>query len=244
MSRASHHDPKRVHRGPRGARRPAASPQQASTLKSITGRLAGRGEVAASHPIGEENPDRLERAGLIPHVERVGHREIAPVVRVLWGGGVNPHQLARSIGGLERYVSPGDVFAVAVVLWELVAGTRPIDPDWGQRPRNIWQQYELRLERLDVRFDERLKELYDRAVANQKWRGTSAVSDRSAYWAAGVLAYFDARGQDSAPAGTDHPIITRQGLKQYDADLYALVHETFAYGGRVDWRFQPGGANR
>jgi len=82
-----------------------------------------------------------------------------------------------------------------------VAGLRAIDPDWDQRPRNIWQQYELRLQRLDVRFDERLKQLYEQAMANQKWRGTSAGNDRGAYWTAGVLAYFDARGQDAAPAG-------------------------------------------
>ncbi len=120
-----------------------------------------------------------------------------------------------------------------------VAGTRPVDPNWEKRPRNVWQQYELRLQRLDARFDERLKQLYDQAIANQKWRGTSASHDRVAYWAAGVLTYFHARGQDAAPASTDHPILTRDALKEYDPDLFALVHETFAYSGRVDWRFQP-----
>jgi hypothetical protein len=54
-----------------------------------------------------------------------------------------------------------------------------------------------------------------------------------------VLAYFDAAGQDSAPAGSQHPIATRAALRDYDAELYALVHETFAYGGKVDWRLGP-----
>jgi hypothetical protein len=62
------------------------------------------------------------------------------------------------------------------------------------------------------------------------------VHDRAALWAAGVLAYFDAAGQDAAPVGAVHPIATREALQQYDPGLYALVHETMAYAGHVDWR--------
>ena len=32
---------------------------------------------------------------------------------------------------------------------------------------------------------------------------------------------------------------TREALKDYDPDLYALVHETMAYEGKTDWRFAP-----
>jgi len=28
-------------------------------------------------------------------------------------------------------------------------------------------------------------------------------------------------------------------LKEYDPGLYALVHETMAYEGHVDWRYRP-----
>ena len=55
----------------------------------------------------------------------------------------------------------------------------------------------------------------------------------------GVLAYFDAAGQEAAPNDADLPITTRERLKEYDPDLYGLVHETMAYGGHVDWRFEP-----
>jgi len=116
-------------------------------------------------------------------------------------------------------------------------GTRPVDSEWDSRPRNVWQQYELRVKRLDLRFDEKLKELHEKLLAAGKWKGSSAVHDRGRYWEAGVLAYFDARGQDAAPANIPFPIRTREALQGYDADLYALVHETMAYGGRVDWRF-------
>src|SRR5262249_35458479 len=127
------------------------------------------------------------------------------------------------------------VFAGAI---HEVAGKRPVDPNWDNRPRNIWQQYELRVKRMDEQFDQRLKELHERALAAGKWKGTSAVHDRENYWSSGVLSYFDAPGQDSAPAGSQHPIATREALHDYDVDLHALVHETFAYGGKVDWRLR------
>lgn len=120
-----------------------------------------------------------------------------------------------------------------------VAGTRPVDPSWENRPRGVWQQYELRVQRLDVRFDEKLTSLFDRATDAGKWKGTSAVHDRVAYWTTGVLAYFDASGQTAAPNDAAQPIVTRERLAEYDPDLHALVHDTFAYGSKVDWRFKP-----
>ena len=117
-----------------------------------------------------------------------------------------------------------------------VAGKRPVDPNWENRGRNV-QQYELRVRRLDERFDARLKELFAKAMAADKWQGTSAVHDPVAYWAVGVLAYFDALGQDDAPNDAAHPIATRELLKEYDPELFAVVHETMAYQGKVDWRF-------
>jgi alpha-glucosidase len=119
-----------------------------------------------------------------------------------------------------------------------VAGKRPVDPDWETRPRNVWQQYELRVKRLDERFDQRLKALHEQTIAAEKWKGTSAVHDRRNYWATGVLAYFDAMGQEPAPLGVQRAIATRESLRDYDADLYVLVHDTFAYGGKVDWRLE------
>ena len=36
-----------------------------------------------------------------------------------------------------------------------------------------------------------------------------------------------------------HPINTRELLRAYDPNLYALVSQTMAYQGHVDWRYQP-----
>ncbi len=119
-----------------------------------------------------------------------------------------------------------------------VTGTRPVDPNWEKRGREV-QQYELRVKRLDVQFDEKLKRLYETAMSQGLWKGTAAVHDRVEYWAEGVVAYFDAMGQEAAPHDAVHPIATREALKLYDPNLYALVNETMAYDGHLDWRYVP-----
>jgi hypothetical protein len=128
------------------------------------------------------------------------------------------------------------VFADAIYK---VTGTRPHDPEFENRPGHLRQQYELRVERMDERFDDRLGKIYDEAMAAGKWQGTAAVADRVAYWIEGVLAYFDALGQDDAPNDAAYPINTREKLKEYDPGLFALVNETMAYETKVDWRYQP-----
>jgi hypothetical protein len=120
-----------------------------------------------------------------------------------------------------------------------VLGSRPVDSQWEKRPRNVWQQYELNVKRLDAEFSQRLTELHKQALASGKWKGTSAVHDPHAYWLTGTLAYFHACGQHNAPFGTDDPIVTRAGLQTYDPELYNLIHENFAYGGRIVWQFRP-----
>ena len=116
-----------------------------------------------------------------------------------------------------------------------VTGMRPIDPNWNDRGRDV-QQYEIRVKRLDVEFGAKLKHLYEAASSRGQWKGTAAVNSVADYWAEGVLAYFDALGQDGAPNDAPHPIATRELLQQYDPDLFALVAETMAYDGHVDWR--------
>jgi dipeptidyl aminopeptidase/acylaminoacyl peptidase len=137
------------------------------------------------------------------------------------------------------------VSAFARALYE-VAGLRPVDPTFDRRRDK--QQYELRVKRLDVTFDRRLQQLHDAALKKGLWKGTAAARVRAEYWAAGVAAYFDAAGDGPAPLGADRPITTREALRGYDPDLFALVDETMAYKGHVDWRFKrqsgPTGAGR
>ena len=95
------------------------------------------------------------------------------------------------------------------------------------------------MKRLDVEFDQRLRGLFDAAAAKGLWKGTPAARDGVEYWTAGVLAYFDAAGPGYPPAGADRPVTTREALRSYDPELYALVDETMAYREHVDWRYIP-----
>lgn len=115
-----------------------------------------------------------------------------------------------------------------------VAGLRPVIPNYHGN-----QQYELRVKRLDTAFDAAVTARFREARETGKWKGTSAYDDKFAYWAAGVLAYFDAAGQDAKPADSATPIRTRERLREYDSGLYDLVNDTMAYEGKVDWRYQP-----
>ena len=74
-------------------------------------------------------------------------------------------------------------------------------------------------------------------MSRNLWKGTPAVHDRIEYWDQGVLAYFGATGQQAAPNDAPHPITTRALLEDYDPGLYALVEETMAYQGHVDWNY-------
>jgi alpha-glucosidase len=117
-----------------------------------------------------------------------------------------------------------------------VAGLRPVDPAFERRRGK--QQYELGVKRLDVTFDRTLEKLHEAALKKGLWKGTAAARSRTGYWAAGVEAYFDAAGDGVAPQGADRPVTSREALKAYDPGLFALVDETMAYKGRVDWRFK------
>jgi len=114
---------------------------------------------------------------------------------------------------------------------------RPTDPNWEKRGRDV-QQYELRVKRLDVDFGKQVSELFHAASEEGKWKGTSAMHNEAAYWSQGVLAWFDAAGQDASPLDADFPIQTREQLHDYDPALYELVRTVMAYEGHVDWRYQ------
>jgi alpha-glucosidase len=113
---------------------------------------------------------------------------------------------------------------------------RPMDPEFEKRRGK--QQYELRVKRMDVDFDHALQKIFQAAKDKDLWRGTPAAQNRQDYWAAGVEAYFDAAGEGPPPNLADRPITTRELLRAYDPELYALADETFAYNEHVDWRLR------
>jgi hypothetical protein len=136
----------------------------------------------------------------------------------------------------EPFAGKGLVVSVFARALYRVTGLRPVLADFDRRRDK--QQYELRVKRLDVEFDQKLRQAYEAALAKTLWKGTAAARDRAEYWAAGVEAYFDAAGDGQPPHLADRPVTTREALKAYDPDLYALVDETMAYREHVDWRYK------
>ena len=117
-----------------------------------------------------------------------------------------------------------------------VTARRPVDTI--PVPRGQAQQYELRVTRMDIRFDQKLDSLHRAALGAGKWKGTAATHGREDYLVRGVLAYFDAAGQHAPPLDTGYEVATREDLRAYDPGLFSLVEELMAYRGKVDWRLR------
>ncbi len=163
--------------------------------------------------------------------EEARYREYAQDVKLM----VVPEENVLGLPG-EPFAGRSLVVGVFARALFQVTASRPAIPDFDKRRDK--QQYELRVKRLDAEFGDRVRKLYEAATGKGFWKGTAAARDRAEYWGAGVEAYFDAAGDGAAPNLADRPITTREALKAYDPDLYALVDETMAYKEHVDWRFK------
>jgi hypothetical protein len=76
------------------------------------------------------------------------------------------------------------------------------------------------LRAVDPTFDKRLRAAYKRAMDKGLWKGTYVAANPDEYWAEGAQAYFDCmRPQYGAN--------TREKLRKYDPDLFALVDEVY-----------------
>ena len=73
---------------------------------------------------------------------------------------------------------------------------------------------------VDPTFDGRLQKAYKNAMEKGLWKDTYLTTNHIEYWAEGVQAYFDCmRPQFGAN--------TREKLKEYDPDLFALIDEVY-----------------
>jgi hypothetical protein len=164
-----------------------------------------------------------------PDFDEVRYLDYTPALKLM----VVPEE---NVLGLPKEPFAGKCMVVSVFARALyhATATRPAIPEFDKKPDR--QQYELRVQRLDVEFDRKLGKIYDNAMTQALWKGTPAARNRVEYWAAGVEAYFDAAGNGFPPRDADRPITTREALKSYDPDLFALVDETMAYKEHVDWR--------
>ena len=77
---------------------------------------------------------------------------------------------------------------------------------------------------IDVTFDNRLKQAYDRAIAAGLWKTKYASTTKEEYWAEGVQSWFN----NNRPPDHDHNHVdTRKELRDYDPELAELCEEAF-----------------
>jgi hypothetical protein len=97
------------------------------------------------------------------------------------------------------------------------------------------------LAKLDPGFNERLRTIYNDALAKGLWKGTYAASSTSEYWAEGVQSWFGTNRHDDR---AHNHVDTREELKAYDPDFAALIAESFPNNDftyiRPDQRKEPG----
>ncbi|MBL7153596.1 MAG: hypothetical protein ISS79_07745 [Phycisphaerae bacterium] len=92
------------------------------------------------------------------------------------------------------------------------------------------------LRRIDEKFNEGLKELYEKAIGKGLWKYTYAASNPGEYWAEGVQSWFECNRQNNY---NHNHVNTREELKAYDPDLAKLIAEVFRLTEKTDWRYEP-----
>lgn len=79
-------------------------------------------------------------------------------------------------------------------------------------------------------FNARLQEKLDKAIAEGKYANTYAATNIWEYWAEGVQNWFDVNAEVPVADGKHNYVNTREELKVYDPELYAILSEFFPEG--------------
>ncbi|HML73002.1 MAG TPA: hypothetical protein PKB02_00770 [Anaerohalosphaeraceae bacterium] len=145
-----------------------------------------------------------------------------------------PASLRLGIAQSEVYSNHNRLIGTMALTAYLYTGLRPVDPDFDSKEQKL--QYEIGLQRMDVRFDQQVKTLYDAAISQDLWASTPAFQNRFAYFAEGMQAFYDA-GKVADNKGRS--INTRDQLTGYDPKLTDLIGSIFKHPERYDWRFTP-----
>ncbi|MDH3590403.1 MAG: hypothetical protein OER88_00890 [Planctomycetota bacterium] len=95
--------------------------------------------------------------------------------------------------------------------------------------------HQMGLNKVDNKFEKKLKKLYADAMKAKRWEKTYAATNFIEYWAEGVQSYFDANLEAIPTNGIHNHVNTREELAQYDPGLYALIKKTFR---NADWRWK------
>ena len=93
--------------------------------------------------------------------------------------------------------------------------------------------HQMGLNTIDPGFDNRLRAVFEEAMAKGLWKGTYASTNKEEYWAEGAQSWFNTNRENDAE---HNQVNTRTELKNYDPELATLLSEVF---GDTDWRYTP-----
>jgi hypothetical protein len=173
----------------------------------VAKKLAKRGVRIAVMATSERTRDIPEHSDLDPMFDTRAR-----------GLGATPHRPASSCGEENLLECPNDPYRAESIFIHEFAHTI----------------HTMGLNALDSKFDKRVRNAYDRAMAQQLWSNTYARTDHLEYWAEGVQSYFacNNRTVDASHNG----INSAAELAAYDPGLFALIHAGL---GGVSWDFVP-----
>jgi len=80
----------------------------------------------------------------------------------------------------------------------------------------------------DSTFNQNLQQLLNKSIAGGRFDNTYAQTDIYEYWAEGVQDWFNVNAEVEKPDGKHNQVNTRVELKEYDPDLYQLIHQYFS----------------
>lgn len=80
---------------------------------------------------------------------------------------------------------------------------------------------------VDTTINTRLQSALDHALAAGKYRHTYAATNLAEYWAEGVQDWFNVNAEVPEPDGKHNHVNTRNELKEYDPELFAILAEYF-----------------
>lgn len=92
------------------------------------------------------------------------------------------------------------------------------------------------LRKIEPDFKERLKALYESAMAKGLYKNDYASTNTGEYWAESVQAFFDA---DREKNWNHNHVNTRRELYDYDPKMADFIREMFRINSENDWRYKP-----
>ena len=84
--------------------------------------------------------------------------------------------------------------------------------------------HEMGLNTLDHTFQERLEDIFAKAIKKGLWKGTYAATNEMEYWAEGVQSWYGSNRQNDFE---HNHVNTRKELQDYDPALAKLIEEVF-----------------